>query len=640
MLKYLIAGLVCMHTLSAWADTAAALSEVDYFAEQPVVLSASRLSQPVNRAPAAVTVITREMIEASGFRHLVDVLRLVPGMVVGWQGGNTAAASYLGLADGFPHSMQIMVDGRSVYSPAYGNTFWRGIPVTLDDVDRIEVVRGPNAANDGINSLFGTVHVYTRHSALTVGGMGEIAAGDEQYREVNLRYGKETSHGSWRLGLLGREDERHGVEQDHATDLQLSFRGDYLLTNQDDLMVQFGMSKSDWRGTNVGFVLSEDQETDFLSGYANLQWRRALGMGREWSLQLQHTFNQNEEDYPVVFPFDPTDGDFRVSSSGIRVSYLDNNLDDFRYSLSAEYRRDSAQATHLIADGRQVRNHIFSLSGSLEWSISPEWVLHAAAMAEHYEDVYGTKLSPRLAINWLPARDHAFRLGVAHAVSGLGLYANNADIKQSINEVPVIQIVKSTGELDTEKNNSIELGYLFSYPEQNLNLDLRVFRNRLYDLITAERPDGFNTYVNRDSITQSGIEYQLKWQPKPGGWLVLSQAWVDADSDTNDKLASSVPQSTTSLLAAHPVAGLDASVGYYHVRELRWTGAQQDSKYSRLDLRLARNWKTADGRVQGSLVVQSLFGREFESFDTDVMPGYGEQVFDTRGYVSLKYEFR
>ncbi|MFZ0107559.1 MAG: Plug domain-containing protein, partial [Thiobacillus sp.] len=139
MLKYLIASLVCMHTLFAWADTAGTLSEADYFAEQPVVLSASRLSQPVNRAPAAVTVITREMIEASGFRHLVDVLRLVPGMVVGWQGGNTAAASYLGLADGFPRSMQIMVDGRSVYSPSYGNTFWRGIPVTLDDVDRIEV---------------------------------------------------------------------------------------------------------------------------------------------------------------------------------------------------------------------------------------------------------------------------------------------------------------------------------------------------------------------------------------------------------------------------------------------------------------------------------------------------------------------
>ena len=302
MHKYLIASLACMHSLYAWAGAADTLSEVDYFSEQPVVLSASRLSQPVNRAPAAVTVITREMIEASGFRHLVDVLRLVPGMVVGWQGGNTAAASYLGLADGFPRSMQIMVDGRSVYSPSYGNTFWRGIPVTLDDVDRIEVVRGPNVANDGINSLFGTIHIFTRHSVETLGGMGEAAVGEEHYREVNLRYGAETDNGSWRLGLVGREDERHAVAQDRASDLQLSFRGDYRLGNRDELMLQFGAAKGNWRGTNVGFVFSEDQDADFLGGFANVEWRRSLGAAREWSLQLQHSFNDNEEDYPQFPP--------------------------------------------------------------------------------------------------------------------------------------------------------------------------------------------------------------------------------------------------------------------------------------------------------------------------------------------------
>ena len=77
MLKRALVALACTHAVSVLAAPADALTEADYFAEQPVVLSASRLSQPVNRAPAAVTVITREMIEASGLRHLVDVLRLV-----------------------------------------------------------------------------------------------------------------------------------------------------------------------------------------------------------------------------------------------------------------------------------------------------------------------------------------------------------------------------------------------------------------------------------------------------------------------------------------------------------------------------------------------------------------------------------
>jgi iron complex outermembrane recepter protein len=641
MHKYLIAGLACVHSLTAWAGAADTLSEADYFSEQPVVLSASRLSQPVDRAPAAVTVITREMIEASGFRHLVDVLRLVPGMVVGWQGGNTAAASYLGLADGFPRSMQIMVDGRSVYSPSYGNTFWRGIPVTLDDVDRIEVVRGPNVANDGINSLFGTIHIFTRHSVETLGGMGEAAVGEEHYREVNLRYGAETDNGSWRLGLVGREDQRHGVAQDLASDLQLSFRGDYQLSNRDELMLQFGAAKGNWRGTNVGFVFSEDQDADFLGGFTNVEWRRSLGAAREWSLQLQHSFNDNEEDYPQFPPFDPTTGDFRVSSSGLRFSYLDNFEDDFRYSLALEYRNDQAWAPDLIADGATVRNHIYGLSGSLEWNPAPQWVVHAAAMVEHYRDILGTNVSPRVAVNWLPAEGHAFRMGAAHAVSGgVGLYANHADIKLSIGGEPFYQFVLGTQDLETEKNNSVEIGYLYSNPRHHLNLDLRLFNNHIYDMVDARRVgDITRYYFNEGSITQTGVEYQLRWAPQAGSWIMLSQAWVGADS-ANEKYEASVPEFTSALLASHRLAGIDASLGYYHIRDLRWRGAQQDSKYNRLDLRLAKSWKMSTGRLQGAFVVQSLLGREFESFDADQMPGYGEQVFDTRGYVSLKYEFR
>lgn len=133
MFRKCVLSLAVMQPALALAAPAAPFSDVDYFSEQPVVLSAPKRSQPVNRAPAAVTVITREMIEASGFRHLVDVLRLGPVFVVGWSGGNMPAATCLGLSDAFPHWMQIMVDGRSVYNPAYGHTAWGGIPLTLDE---------------------------------------------------------------------------------------------------------------------------------------------------------------------------------------------------------------------------------------------------------------------------------------------------------------------------------------------------------------------------------------------------------------------------------------------------------------------------------------------------------------------------
>lgn len=637
--KMIFIGLFVLHPAYVWAGPADPLSEADYFAEQPVVLSASKMSQPVNRAPAAVTVITREMIEASGFRHLVDVLRLVPGFLVGWSGGNMPAATYLGLSDAFPHWMQIMVDGRSVYNPAYGHTTWRGIPLMLDEVDRIEVVRGPNAANDGLNSMLGTVHIYTRHTAMTQGVMGEIAFGDEQFREMNLRYGGETSNGSWRLSLLGREDERHGLKQDHASDIQMSFRGDFQPTLRDDLMVQLGVSKGFWEGTNVGLLLVDKQHTYYLSGFANLQWKRLLGEGREWSLQAHHTFSQNEED---ILP--SLNGDYRTTGSGIVFNYLDQATAAIRTSASLEYRLNRVKLPALLGTDDYLEDDIFRVSGAAEWSLAPEWVLHAGAMLEHHSDTDSAYFSPRLALNWLPSSEHALRFGISRGLSALGLYANNTDIK-IVDGTNIEQINLSSGNLDPEKINSVELGYLFNKTEWGLNVDVRIFHSRVYDIVdTTVIPVADDTvdgvalaYINNEEVKLNGLEYQLRWNPTRKARLVLSQSWISADSDTGDFYPSSVPPSSLSLLATHPIAGIDVGLGYYRVNEIRWIGTDYYSKYNRVDLRLARNWKTPDGIVQAALVFQRALGEEHESFSEYL---YQDQYFKQRAYLSLKYEFK
>lgn len=637
-----LAGWACLYAGLASTASGDTLSEAEYFAEQPVVLSASRLSPPVNRAPAAVTVITREMIEASGFRHLVDVLSLVPGFVVGWSGGNMPAASYQGLANAYAHWMQVMVDGRSVYNPGFGNTSWRGIPVTLDDVSRIEVVRGSNAANDGLNSLVGTIHIFTRHSAITLGGMGEVATGNRQFGEVNLRYGAETRHGSWRLGLLGREDQRHGVALDEASDRQLSFRGDFNPTPRDSLMVQLGASRGDWQGTNVGLLVSANQHNDYQSRFANLQWTRALAAGREWSLQLHHTVHQNEEAIPLLAPLDLLDGNYRTHGSGVQFAYLDKSAAELRTSLSGEYRLNEVRMTALHGGDAGVKDEIFRVSGAVEWSPEPEWVLHAAVMAERHSNPDDTYFSPRLALNWLPSSQHAFRLGVSHGVSAVGLYASDSDIKFTSGGVLVNQIFLGTKNLDPERVRSTELGYLYSKPEWGLNLDLRVFQNRFSDVlgskiiaVPGDVVDGMAlTFINNTAVTQRGLEYQLKSRMGRNGWLALSQSWVSIDSNQGPDYPRSAPRHILSLLAAHPVAGLDASLGYSRTSTLRWLGAHADSTYNRLDLRLAKDWKTTDGTLTAALVIQGLLGKDTESFRF-----YDRQPFERHGYLSLKYTF-
>ena len=131
----------------------------------PVVLSLTRLPQRIDDAPGAVTLFTRADIERLGYRRLPQLLRLVPGMNVMNDTGHSPALFYHGLGTLNPNRMQVLIDGRSVYSPyLYGYVDWDALPLTMDEIERIEVVRGSNAATYGSNAVAGVVNIVTRSS--------------------------------------------------------------------------------------------------------------------------------------------------------------------------------------------------------------------------------------------------------------------------------------------------------------------------------------------------------------------------------------------------------------------------------------------------------------------------------------------
>lgn len=646
MIRPGLALLYCCASVALAAESPEGLlTEAEFFNGQPVVLSASKLSPPRDRAPVAVTVITREMIEASGFRHLVDVLRLVPGFVVGWPGGNMPVASYTGRADSFPHWLQIMVDGFSVYNPSYGHAVWRGLPLTLDDIDRIEVVRGPNAAADGLNSMLGTIHIYTRHSSLSVGNMAELVAGEVGVREASLRHGARTESGSWRVGLMAREDRRHGVGQDQARDVLANFRGDFRFGLRDDVMLQFGAARGDWRGSNVGQPVAEGQHALLWNGHGSLQWQRTLSEGREWLFQLHHIESRNKEELRLPPPIDPLRGDYVTTSSGVQFSYRDKSESHWRNSLTGEFRLNRVRLPDLLDSDGYLNDRVARFSGELEWTVSPSLVWHGAAMLEYHSDLDEVLVSPRLAVNWLPVDGHSFRFGVARGSSAMALYPNHVDIALKVGGELYDQWYRGTGEMIGEKVDSLEFGYLYAAPSLGLSLDLRAFRHRGRDIgdsapiVVPEDPhDGrARTYVNDAGFTQRGLEYQLSWQPSQGGSLVLSQAWLKSVKEDGEEEAS-VPRHVLSVQASQRIGPVDASLGYYLIDKVRWLGSSRDSRYNRLDFRLARAWQTSSGRLTTALGLQGLLGGEQERFTRATGP-YSDQRFERRGYLSLKYEF-
>ena len=151
--------------LSLAAPAFAADDAFEFYKEEAQVVTASRRPEPALNAPAAVDVVTAADIKAYGFKEIWDVLRYRAGMDVldgDSLDGNRALVSSRGFTKEFVAEMLVLVDGRTVYNPLIGGVYWKSLPVQLQDVERIEIVRGPNAVLYGSNAALGVINIITK----------------------------------------------------------------------------------------------------------------------------------------------------------------------------------------------------------------------------------------------------------------------------------------------------------------------------------------------------------------------------------------------------------------------------------------------------------------------------------------------
>ena len=172
----------------------------------PVVLTAARLKQPRTDVPAAVTVIPGDLILQLGVKSLHEVFRLVPGMTVGASGSNFPVLSYHGTKADEQRRLQILIDGRAQYAPNLASVDWLNLPVPLEEIERIEVTRGPNAASYGANSFLATVNIITRHPEDTAGSSARFFEGSNGYQRYYLHHGDITQGVHWRISGQGKKD--------------------------------------------------------------------------------------------------------------------------------------------------------------------------------------------------------------------------------------------------------------------------------------------------------------------------------------------------------------------------------------------------------------------------------------------------
>jgi iron complex outermembrane recepter protein len=195
------------------------------------VTSPGRRTEPLGTTAAAVSVITGDDIRRAGITTLADALALADGVHVARFNNGSWSVSARGFNGSTPNKLLVMVDGRTVYSPLFTGVFWNTVDYVLEDIDRIEVIRGPGAALWGANAVNGVVNIITRHSRDSAGAYANLSAGNEDRAIAELRYGASSGGTSWRVygKFADRDSQRFstgGASGDPRRRGQAGFRVD------------------------------------------------------------------------------------------------------------------------------------------------------------------------------------------------------------------------------------------------------------------------------------------------------------------------------------------------------------------------------------------------------------------------------
>ena len=323
-------GLALAATASPAAGQPATADLLDLELRQLLALPisvASRSEQRSEDAAAAVFVIDRATLRRSGFQRLPDALRLVPGLHVGkWDANKWAIASRNGISR-FSSTMLVLVDGRPAYTPLFGGVRWETLDLPIDEIERIEVVRGPGGPLWGANAVDGIVSIVTRRSDATLGQRFALSAGDGDVERIaEARTGHRIGAWTWRLGLR-HMDAASGLfpaveESAWAAPRAVGegagesgrFRSALLridsAEDRDGGAVSAWLGRRDGRFVDLRLVAGQPVENAnrYDIEYAAGEWRRELGDGRSLrltaSLQRLEVADSTLEDRQRVFDID------------------------------------------------------------------------------------------------------------------------------------------------------------------------------------------------------------------------------------------------------------------------------------------------------------------------------------------------
>jgi iron complex outermembrane receptor protein len=463
------------------------------------VTSVSKRSQKVADAAAAVFVITQEDIRRSGATSIPEALRLVPGIQVARIDENKWAISSRGFNGRFTDKLLVLIDGRSVYTPLFSGVYWNVQDVMLEDVDRIEVIRGPGATLWGANAVNGIINIITKSAKSTPGALAAAGGGNELRGFSNLRYGSTIHHDTYYrvyakyFNVGPSTDILSRSANDDWDALRGGFRGDWAPAGADSLTFQGDVYRSHYGETLSVPTLTFPFSTMFANrgsmdgGNLLGRWTHDFG-NSSTSLQVyfdntnisEHSlFTDHEKVFDIDFQhsFHPSESQAFIWGVGYR-SIQDSNDSSFVVSLQPNHSQLNqfsgfAQDEISMLD-RRVR---LTLGSKLE-----------------HNAFTGLEFEPNARVLWNITSNQSVWTAVSRAVRTPALTERGLQLISAVippgaagnpTPLPAEAAVFGSNQFKPEDLLAYEAGYRIQV-RTNVSADLAVFYNDYTHLRSAE----------------------------------------------------------------------------------------------------------------------------------------------------------
>lgn len=538
--------------------------------EIPEVLTTTRLRQSKLRVPGTTTIITGEMIRDLGIMNLVEAFRLVPGMVVGHWGSTNPVTSYHGTSQYEQRRLQVQIDGRTAYRVSLADVDWLGMPVALENIERIEVSRGPNSAAYGINAFLGSINIITRSPQDTAGVEAYTSVGARGHLRTFTSVGDTDAQKSWRLSYEKRKsngfdnqiddgelfpfhdghdvnnfnfDSVFRIDRQHSIDVRAGVLDG---VNEEDRMKSGKLDAT----TNPDIIMDDyylhvrfdgaTSPSHFYHIQASYQNQRQR---QRWSIRIPNFPSEEESDpeVPDFFADVLPPGSPLPSQTTPFIADLNEDLEETRQEIEFQdtiifsdqfklvsgmgYRKDSFNSeTYFNGKGTNYQSRVFA---NAEYSPFQWLTFNAGGNWERTTTTDEDYFSPRAAANFILDNNHALRFVFSRAVRTPDAFEQNPDWGYTPRNVQApfealegqrVEIenlldgaTSTYGQrLEEEWITSREISYFgqFHLESALLSVEVRYFNDDFDDMISGVINEEEWYIANNVDLEQEGVELE------------------------------------------------------------------------------------------------------------------------------------